>query len=72
MLVEKVGPAEIVTTPGRLRRFLDSDIGWSFCHTPVAWLSALVLALLVLSALFAPLIAPYDPLAQSLGVLFQG
>ncbi|MCA0421493.1 MAG: ABC transporter permease, partial [Proteobacteria bacterium] len=51
-------PADTLKKPGRLRRFLDSDIGWSFCHTPVAWLSALVLALLVLSALFAPLIAP--------------
>jgi len=34
-------PADTLKKPGRLRRFLDSDIGWSFCHTPVAWLSAL-------------------------------
>lgn len=54
-------PADTVKAPSRLRRFLDSDIGWSFCHTPVAWLSALVLALLVLTALFAPLIAPQNP-----------
>lgn len=46
---------------GRLRRFLDSDIGWSFRHSPAAWLSALVLALLVLSALLAPVIAPQNP-----------
>ena len=61
MLAEKNRPADALKKPGRLRRFLDSDIGWSFCHTPVAWLSALVLALLVLTALFAPLIAPQNP-----------
>lgn len=47
--------------PGRLRRFLDSDIGWSFKRTPAAWLSALVLFLLVASAFLAPLIAPQNP-----------
>lgn len=54
-------PADAAKQPGRLRRFLDSDIGWSFRHSPGAWLSALVLALLVLTALFAPLIAPQNP-----------
>ena len=63
MLVEKVRPAETAKAPGRLRRFLDSDIGWSFRTTPVAWLSALVLLVLVATAFLAPLIAvqnPYD------------
>lgn len=46
---------------GSLRRFLDSDIGWSFRRTPAAWLSALVLAILVASAFLAPLIAPQNP-----------
>ncbi|KRD95826.1 ABC transporter permease [Bosea sp. Root381] len=46
---------------GGLRRFLDSDIGWSFRRTPAAWLSALVLAILVASAFLAPLIAPQNP-----------
>lgn len=45
----------------RLHRFLESDIGWSFRRTPAAWLSALVLALLVASAFLAPLIAPQNP-----------
>lgn len=49
------------TRRGRLHRFLDSDIGWSFRRTPAAWLSALVLALLVASAFLAPLIAPQNP-----------
>ncbi|MCU4181666.1 ABC transporter permease [Bosea sp. BH3] len=62
MLAEKIRPAETAPRqPGRLRRFLDSDIGWSFRTTPAAWLSALVLALLVLTAILAPLIAPQNP-----------
>ena len=47
--------------PGAMRRFLDSDLGWSFLRTPAAWLSAIVLALLVVSALLAPLIAAQNP-----------
>ena len=53
-------PAE-TATPSRFKHMLDSDLGWSFRTTPAAWLSALVLALLVLSALFSPLIAPQNP-----------
>lgn len=54
-------PVETARKPSWLARFLDSDIGWSFRRTPAAWLSALVLALLILSALFCPLIAPQNP-----------
>ena len=62
MLAEKIRPAETAPRqPGRLRRFLDSDIGWSFRTTPAAWLSALVLFLLIASAFLAPLIAPQNP-----------
>ncbi len=46
---------------GRLRRWLDSDIGWSFRSTPAAWISAIVLVVLVATALLAPLIAPQNP-----------
>jgi peptide/nickel transport system permease protein len=53
-------PAD-ATRRGRLHRFLDSDIGWSFRRTPAAWLSALMLVLLVASAFLAPLIAPQNP-----------
>ncbi len=45
----------------RLARALDSDIGWSFRRTPAAWLSALVLALIVATAFAAPLFAPQNP-----------
>lgn len=53
-------PADIAK-PGRLRRLFDSDIGWSFRRTPAAWLSTLVLVLLIATAFLAPLIAPQNP-----------
>ncbi len=42
-------------------RFWDSDFAWDFRHSPVAVVSFLVALLLVLSALFAPLIATINP-----------
>ncbi len=54
-------PAESARIPGWLARWLDSDVGWSFRQTPVAWLSALLLAALILTAFCAPLIAPQNP-----------
>lgn len=54
-------PAETARAPGRLARWLDTDIGWSFRQTPVAWMSALLLMLLIVSAFCAPLIAPQNP-----------
>ena len=39
----------------------DSDVAYSFRRSPVAMISFFVVALLVLSAVFAPLIAPHDP-----------
>nr|WP_048646396.1 ABC transporter permease [Nitratireductor soli] len=39
----------------------DSDLWYSFTRSPLALVSALVVALFVLAALFAPLIAPHDP-----------
>ncbi|OWJ68173.1 ABC transporter permease [Inquilinus limosus] len=45
------------------RRLRDSDMWWSFTASPTAIAAALVLGVLVLTALFAPLIAvqnPYD------------
>lgn len=52
-------PADRITL--RLKTWLDSDVGWSFRHTPVAWLSALALVILILTAFAAPLIAPQNP-----------
>ncbi len=45
----------------RLAKALDSDFVHSFRRSPVAVVSFVVVMLLVLSAVFAPLIAPYDP-----------
>ncbi|RVT82869.1 ABC transporter permease [Rhodobacteraceae bacterium CCMM004] len=50
-----------VLPPSRLRRAWDSDFAFKFRRSPVAVVSAAVVAFLVLAALFAPLIAPYDP-----------
>jgi peptide/nickel transport system permease protein len=47
--------------PSRLRRAWDSDFVWSFRHSPVAVVSFVVVMLMMLGALFAPLIAPHDP-----------
>ncbi len=53
----------------RLRVALDSDLFYTFRRSPVAVVSALVVAILVLSAVFAPLIAtsnPFDPASLNL------
>ena len=47
--------------PRRLSRAWNSDLAYSFRHTPVAMISAFVVSVLVLSALFAPWIAPHNP-----------
>ncbi len=44
-----------------LSRFWASDFAWKFRRSPVAVTSFAVVLLLVLSAVFAPLISPYDP-----------
>ena len=45
----------------RFRSFADSDLVYSFRRSKVTVVAAIVLALMVLGALFAPLIAPHDP-----------
>ncbi|MEO9819330.1 MAG: ABC transporter permease [Paracoccaceae bacterium] len=50
-----------MTYPSRLGHMWNSDFAWAFRHSPIAVLSLVILMLLVLSALFAPLIAPHDP-----------
>ncbi len=45
----------------RFAKFWDSDFAWSFRHSPVAIIATLVVIVLVLAAVFAPLIAPYNP-----------
>ena len=45
----------------RLARAWDSDLGWSFRHSPVAIVAAIVALTIILAAVLAPWIAPYDP-----------
>ncbi|MDD7972401.1 ABC transporter permease [Roseinatronobacter alkalisoli] len=47
--------------PGRFAGAWDSDIAYSFRHSPVAVVAAVVSLIIILAAVFAPLIAPYDP-----------
>lgn len=47
---------------GGLQRWIDSDVGHSFLHTPSAWLAALIALLCALAALLAPWLAPHNPL----------
>ncbi|MET0508833.1 MAG: ABC transporter permease [Burkholderiaceae bacterium] len=47
--------------PGRIGRFVDSDILHSFRRTPVAIASAIVALVIAVGAVGAPWIAPYDP-----------
>ncbi len=47
---------------GRLAAAWDSDLLHGFRHAPVAVLSAAVLLLLLVAAIFAPLLAPHDPM----------
>jgi peptide/nickel transport system permease protein len=47
--------------PGRLERWWGSDLAYSFRHSPVAVVSALVLFACLAAALFAPWVAPHNP-----------
>ncbi|PWG65770.1 ABC transporter permease [Sediminicurvatus halobius] len=54
-----------IASPGRLRSswraFRDSDLLYSFLHQPLVMLSAAVALLMVLGAVFAPLLTPQNP-----------
>jgi peptide/nickel transport system permease protein len=56
---------QAIRTPrrdGRLARFLDSDMLYSFCRSPVAVASALIAVVLIVGAVGAPWLAPHDPM----------
>ncbi|MBA3776346.1 MAG: ABC transporter permease [Betaproteobacteria bacterium] len=56
--------APIIAPPSpaaRLGAAWDSDIAWSFRHSPVAIASFIVLAVCLAAALFAPWVAPHNP-----------
>ncbi|MFU8881382.1 MAG: ABC transporter permease [Rhodobacterales bacterium] len=45
----------------RLERMWDSDIVWSFRHSPVAIVASTVALIIIMGAVLAPWIAPYNP-----------
>lgn len=58
--------------PSWLRRVWNSDIGWSFRHSPVAIVSAIVSIVMILAAILAPLFAPQDPFNPAVLNLMEG
>ena len=59
---EIVAPANTPPAPrSAFRRFLDSDMFYSFIGSPVTVAAAVITVLLVAAALAAPLIAPHNP-----------
>jgi peptide/nickel transport system permease protein len=54
-------PANPVARASLLSRISKSDLWWSFTHSKTAMVSAALLAVLILTAIFAPLIAPQNP-----------
>lgn len=45
-----------------MRRFWDSDIAYSFRQSPVAVIAAAIAMMLLIAAVFAPFLAPHDPM----------
>ena len=56
--LEQAAPKPQMT---KMQRWWDSDFMYSFRHAPVAVVSFVVVVLLVMAAVCAPLLAPYDP-----------
>ena len=54
-------PVNPPSAQSALSRAWDSDLAYAFRRSPVAMVSAFVTLLLIFSAVFAPLVAPYDP-----------
>ena len=54
-------PSKVSQDAGRWHRFRESDFFYAFKRSPVAVVSFTVVCILVLSAIFAPLIAPTNP-----------
>ncbi|MBO9466497.1 ABC transporter permease [Tropicibacter sp. R15_0] len=62
-------PEQTAKPKSMLARAWDSDVGYSFRHSPVAIFSSTVALLLILAAVFAPLLAvmnPFDPASLNL------
>jgi peptide/nickel transport system permease protein len=53
--------AAATVRPPRWRRFIDSDLLWSFRRSPVTVIAAIVALIIIGAALLSPLIAPHNP-----------
>ena len=53
--------ADTVVSSGWRARWLDSDVGYSFRHSPMAMLAALIAIICILGSVFAPWVSPHDP-----------
>jgi peptide/nickel transport system permease protein len=58
--------------PSRLRRVWDSDIAWSYRRSPVTIVASLVAATVVIAAVLAPWVAPYNPFDAATLDLMEG
>lgn len=58
--------------PTRFARFMDSDVLHSFLRSPSAMIAAFITLIFILAALFAPLLAPYNPFDPSQISLWDG
>jgi peptide/nickel transport system permease protein len=47
--------------PGAVARFIDSNVFYSFLHSPIAIVAALLAIICLITAVFANLIAPHNP-----------
>ena len=56
----------------RFARFMDSDVLHSFLRSPSAMIAAFITLIFILAALFAPLIAPYNPFDPAQISLWDG
>lgn len=57
---------------GPWARLMDNDVLYSFVHSPIALTAAFITVAFVACALFAPLIAPFDPFDPSQISLWDG
>ena len=56
-----ITPSTADTAPGPWARFFDSDVWFSFRHSPMAIVAAVIAALCIFGSLFAPWVSPHNP-----------
>ncbi len=54
-------PSSTDSAPGAWARFFDGDVWFSFRHSPMAIVAAVIAALCIFGSLFAPWVSPHNP-----------